>query len=137
MRSINEIIIHCTGTVPSMNTTVASVREYHIKHNGWKDIGYHYLITLDGKICQGRPIDQVGAHCKNHNTGTIGICYVGGLAPDGKTPKDTRSVSQKKALQTLVDALKVAFPTIKKVSGHNEYSTKPCPCFDVKKEFGR
>ena len=137
MRPITEIIIHCTGTVPSLNTTVASVRDYHIKHNGWKDIGYHYLITVDGKICAGRPIDQVGAHCKNHNTGTIGICYVGGKTPDGKTNKDTRSVAQIAAIKQLVSSLKVCFPSIKKVSGHYMYSSKPCPCFDVQKEFGK
>lgn len=137
MRPVNEIIIHCTGTVPSLKTTVASVREYHMKTNGWKDIGYHYLITIDGQIHQGRPIDQVGAHCSGHNTNTIGICYVGGLAPDGKTPKDTRSVSQVAAIRQLVKSLKVCFPTIKKVSGHYMYSSKPCPCFDVAKEFGK
>lgn len=136
MRPINEIIIHCTGTVPSTGTTVEAVRKYHKEHNGWKDIGYHYLIYLDGSIHQGRPIDQVGAHCKGHNTGTIGICYVGGV--DAKNnPKDTRTEAQVFALRKLVNALKTTFPTIKKVSGHNQYSSKPCPCFDVRKEFSK
>lgn len=134
MRKIDEIIIHCTGTVPSDSTTVESVRNYHVKHNGWKDIGYHYLIYLDGSIHQGRPIDQVGAHCKNHNQTTIGICYVGGLDKEGKTV-DTRNVRQIASIRQLVQSLKVCFPTIKKVSGHYMYSTKPCPCFDVAKEF--
>lgn len=135
MRPINEIIIHCTGTIPSRGTTVQAVRKYHVEHNGWKDIGYHYLVYLDGSIHAGRPIDQVGAHCKGHNTGTIGICYVGGLYIDGK-PKDTRNELQKAAIRKLVESLKVCFPTIKKISGHNMYSSKACPCFDVKKEFG-
>lgn len=135
MRPITEIIIHCTGTKPGNKTTLESVRAYHIEHNGWKDIGYHYLITLDGEVHQGRAIDQVGAHCAGHNTGTIGVCYVGGLATDG-SPRDTRNLAQKAALCDLVRALKICFPTIRKVSGHNEYSSKPCPCFDVRKEFG-
>lgn len=136
MRPLTEIIIHCTGTVPSTSTTVEAVRNYHVKHNGWKDIGYHYLIYLDGSIHQGRPIDQAGAHCTNHNQNTIGICYVGGLDAN-KKPKDTRTEAQVLALRKLVNALKTTFPTIKKVSGHNQYSSKPCPCFDVKKEFGQ
>lgn len=136
MRPINEIIIHCTGTVPSTSTTVEAVRKYHKEHNGWKDIGYHYLIYLDGSIHQGRPIDQVGAHCTNHNQNTIGVCYVGGLDAK-KNPKDTRTEAQVLALRKLVNALKTTFPTIKKVSGHNQYSSKPCPCFDVRKEFGQ
>lgn len=134
MRDVKEIIIHCTGTVPSTSTTVEAVRKYHKENNGWKDIGYHYLIYLDGSIHQGRPIDQVGAHCSGHNTGTIGICYVGGLDAN-KKPKDTRTEAQVFALRKLVNALKTTFPTIKKVSGHNQYSSKPCPCFDVRKEF--
>lgn len=134
MRPITEIIVHCTGTVPSNSTTVESVRKYHIEHNGWKDIGYHYLIYLDGSIHQGRPIDQVGAHCKNHNTGTIGICYVGGLLKNGKT-FDTRTDAQKTSLRELITALKICFPTITKVSGHRDYSIKPCPCFDAAKEY--
>ena len=134
MRPINEIIIHCTGTIPSNSTTVEAVRNYHVKHNGWKDIGYHYLIYLDGSIHQGRPIDQSGAHTKNHNSTTIGVCYVGGLDAN-KKPKDTRTPQQVEALHKLVEALKVCFPTIKKVSGHYMYDNKACPCFDVRKEF--
>lgn len=134
MRPINEIIIHCTGTVPSNSTTVEAVRNYHVNHNGWKDIGYHYLIYLDGSIHQGRPIDQSGAHTKNHNSTTIGVCYVGGLDAN-KKPKDTRTPQQVEALHQLVEALKVCFPTIKKVSGHYMYDNKACPCFDVRKEF--
>lgn len=130
MRPITEIIIHCTGTVPSDKTTVESVRAFHMKENGWKDIGYHYLIYVDGSIHQGRPIDQDGAHCKGHNKNTIGICYVGGKTVEGKLT-DTRNVKQIAAIRQLVSSLKVCFPTIKKVSGHNQYSTKPCPCFNV------
>ena len=55
MRKIDEIIIHCTGTIPSNSTTVEAVRKYHKEHNGWKDIGYHYLIYLDGSISKAVP----------------------------------------------------------------------------------
>lgn len=135
MRPVTEIIIHCTGTEPSDNTTVESVRKYHKERNGWKDIGYHYLIYTDGSIHVGRPIDQVGAHCKDHNTGSIGICYVGGKNTKGELV-DTRNLAQVAAIRSLVKSLKVVFPTIKKVSGHYMYDkTKKCPCFDVINEF--
>lgn len=134
MRKLNEIIVHCTGTIPSESTTVEAVRRYHVEHNGWKDIGYHYLVYLDGSIHAGRPIDQVGAHCKNHNEGTVGICYVGGLVAKNKTG-DTRTEAQKTALRNLVKALKYYFPTITKVSGHRDYANKACPCFDAKAEY--
>jgi N-acetyl-anhydromuramyl-L-alanine amidase AmpD len=135
MRKLNEIIVHCTGTIPSESTTVEAVRKYHVEHIGWKDIGYHYLIYLDGSIHAGRPIDQKGAHCKNHNEGTVGICYVGGLVAKNKAG-DTRTPMQKTALRNLIRALKVCFPTIKKVSGHRDYDNKACPCFNANDEYG-
>lgn len=130
MRPINEIIIHCTATAEGKDYTVDQIRQWHVKGNGWKDIGYHYVIYRDGSIHQGRPIDQIGAHTTNHNTGTIGVCYVGGCAADGKTPKDTRTPQQKAALVELVRSLKTVFG-INKVSGHREYAAKACPSFDV------
>lgn len=130
MRPINEIIIHCTATAEGKDYTVDQIRQWHVKGNGWKDIGYHYVIYRDGSIHAGRPIDQIGAHTTNHNTGTIGVCYVGGCAADGKTPKDTRTPQQKAALVELVRSLKTVFG-ISKVSGHREYAARACPSFDV------
>ena len=134
MRTINEIIIHCSATEEGKDFKAADIKRWHVQGNGWKDIGYHYVIDLDGTVEHGRPIAQVGAHCSGHNSYTIGICYVGGLASDRKTPKDTRTPEQKIALHALVNGLKHAF-NIKKVSGHNQYSSKACPSFDVRKEF--
>ena len=130
MRPINEIIIHCTATAEGKDYTVDQIRQWHVKGNGWKDIGYHYVIYRDGSTHAGRPIDQIGAHTTNHNTGTIGVCYVGGCAADGKTPKDTRTPQQKASLVELVRSLKTVFG-ISKVSGHREYAAKACPSFDV------
>jgi len=102
---------------------------------GWSDIGYHFVIRLDGTIEYGRPIDKIGAHCKNRNRNSIGICYIGGVSRDNKTNIDTRTPEQRKSLESLVNALKTVF-NITLVSGHNEYTThKDCPCFNVKSEF--
>lgn len=132
MRALNEIIIHCTATAEGKDFTVADIRRWHVQGNGWKDIGYHYVIYRDGSIHAGRQIDQVGAHTTNHNANSIGVVYVGGCAADGKTPKDTRTEAQKTALVELVRSLKLVFG-ITKVSGHREYAAKDCPSFDVQK----
>ena len=105
MRPVNKIIIHCSATPEGRDYTVAQIRDWHVKGNGWKDIGYHFVIYRDGTVPAGRDINQIGAHTTGQNTGSIGICYVGGLAADGKTPKDTRTDAQKKALRALVDRL--------------------------------
>lgn len=131
MREINEIIIHCTATPEGREVSVDEITKWH-KARGFKDIGYHYVIHLDGRVENGRNIEAVGAHCEGHNANSIGVVYVGGLAKDGKTPKDTRTAAQKKALKWLVGGLAEHFGA--EVHGHNEYSEKACPCFDVGSE---
>ena len=61
MRPINRIIIHCTATPEGRDVTIGEVRKWHVVR-GWRDVGYHYLIRLDGTVETGRPIEQVGAH---------------------------------------------------------------------------
>ena len=128
MREITEIIIHCSATKEGQNFTVEDIRRWH-RERGFNDCGYHYVIRLDGSIEQGRPIETVGAHCMGHNSSSIGIAYVGGLDEHGR-PKDTRTAAQKVSLSFLVELLKKAYPEAK-VYGHNAFSFKACPCFDV------
>lgn len=103
------------------------------KSRGFKRIGYHYLIDLNGEVLKGRDIETIGAHCKNHNAHSIGIAYVGGLSTDG-TPKDTRTDEQKDALFCLLSSLHKQYPKAK-IYGHNDFANKACPCFDVKAEY--
>ena len=84
MRHVDTIIIHCSATPEGSNYTIDDIRKWHLQ-NGWEDIGYHFVIHLDGSIHPGRPINFKGAHTYGHNEGSIGICYVGGLEKDGAT----------------------------------------------------
>lgn len=133
MRTIDEIIVHCTATKEGDNITAADIRRWH-KAKGWADIGYHYVVRLDGTIEEGRPLAVAGAHCVGHNADTIGVVYVGGLDKNGKAA-DTRTKAQKRALLILINGLKKTF-NIKKVAGHRDYANKACPCFDAAKEYG-
>ena len=130
MRPITEIIIHCSATPEGKAFTVADIRRWHLAR-GFRDIGYHYVIYLDGSIHKGRPLEQAGAHCLNHNRRSIGVCYIGGLAINGKTPADTRTPAQKAALATLLKELHAKFPRAT-LHGHREFANKACPCFDVR-----
>lgn len=133
MRIINEIIIHCSATPEGKDYTVEQIRQWH-KQRGFSDIGYHYVIYRDGSIHSGRPIERIGAHCLKHNAHSIGICYIGGVSKDGKTPKDTRTDAQKESLIKLIKELKAKYPKAT-VHGHREYANKACPCFDAKSEY--
>ena len=128
MRKIDKIIIHCSATREGDNISPSQIKEWHLAR-GFTTIGYHFVITLDGKIHVGREICDVGAHCKGQNKHSIGICYVGGLDKDGK-PKDTRTPAQKSTMKRLVGALKQSYPNAT-IHGHNEFANKACPCFDV------
>ena len=132
MRRIDEIIVHCTATPQGMAVSVDDIDRWH-RQRGFASIGYHFVVYLDGTVHTGRPIDQIGAHCKGHNAYSIGICYVGGLDAYGH-PKDTRTPAQKKALLLLVVTLKTQYPNAK-VYGHRQFANKACPCFDAEKEY--
>lgn len=129
MRTIDEIILHCTATEAGKEYTANDIDQWH-KARGWKGIGYHFVILINGTIQVGKSIEEAGAHCKGHNAHSIGVVYVGGLH-NGK-PADTRTLKQMEALNRLLFDLLLAYPTIKKITGHNEYANKACPCFDVK-----
>lgn len=142
-KNIKRIAIHCTATREGQDISVATIRQWHLKQ-GWSDIGYHFVIGLDGKVERGRPEHTPGSHVRGFNTGSIGIVYVGGLDAQGKG-KDTRTPPQKRAMADLVRDLLKAYPGAD-VLGHRDHSPdkdgdgvierhewlKECPCFDVR-----
>lgn len=132
MRRIKEIIIHCSATKEGKDYTVSDIDKWH-KRNGWKGIGYHYVVYRDGTIHSGRPVTEIGAHCQGHNANSIGVCYIGGLDSEGN-PKDTRTEEQKRSLLNLVRRLKKKY-VFATVHGHSEYAAKACPCFDAWNEY--
>lgn len=130
MRKITKIILHCSATPEGKDYTVAQIRDWHVRGNGWNDIGYHYVIYRDGTIHRGRPVEQAGAHTKGHNANSIGVCYIGGCAADGKTPKDTRTPEQTHSMHELVAQLQQQYPGAT-VHCHNEFANKACPSFKI------
>mgnify|MGYP001582247372 CR=1 FL=1 len=134
MRKINKIIIHCSATPEGRPHDVADIRRWHLAR-GFNDIGYHYLIHIDGKIEEGRDISRIGAHCSGQNRNSIGICYVGGMSKDMKKAKDTRTKEQKDSLIKLMQELIYKYNQDMTIHGHNEFANKSCPSFIVKEEY--
>ena len=133
MRSINEIIVHCSATPEGKDFTVEDITRWH-KARGFRTIGYHFVIYRVGSVHKGRPLEQVGAHCLKHNAHSIGVCYIGGCATDGRTPKDTRTPEQKEALVKLLSELHVRFPHAT-IHGHRDFVAKACPSFNATLEY--
>lgn len=132
MRDIEMIIIHCSATPEGRDVSTDEIRSWHLDR-GWSDIGYHFVVELDGTVNDGRPLEISGAHAKGHNSNSIGVCYVGGLDESGE-PKDTRTPEQEKALVELLENLKDQYPEAQ-VIGHRDVSDKDCPCFDASEEY--
>ena len=128
---VKEIILHCAATPEGKVFTAKDIDRMH-RQRGFRKIGYHYVIDLDGKVEKGRADNENGAHTIGHNSIALGICYIGGVAKDGKTPKDTRTEQQKVALYELVNELMEKYNlTLDDVHGHYEFANKACPSFKM------
>lgn len=145
MRPIDRIVVHCSATEAGKDFRAADIDRWH-RERGFNGIGYHYVVDLDGTIEEGRPLEEIGAHCTGYNVGSIGICYIGGL--QGGNAADTRTGEQRMALHKLIWKLFGRFG-ITDICGHRDLSPdrngdgkitpdeyiKDCPCFDVRAEY--
>ncbi|MDP2358620.1 MAG: N-acetylmuramoyl-L-alanine amidase [Beijerinckiaceae bacterium] len=134
--TVDTIFVHCAATRAdwyagrSLADKVAEITRWH-KANGWATIGYHWLIDRDGQTARGRPENVVGAHVANHNTGSIGICLIGGHGSNENDPFEKNyTPAQEESLRDLIDEIKDRTP-ITKIRGHNEVAAKACPGFNV------
>lgn len=130
METINKeliefIIIHHSATIFDCPFYI-KLRHKFLR--GWDDIGYHFIIgngimSKNGKIYTGRPINFVGAHAHGHNKISIGICLLGNF------DKCTPTFKQYRSLIKLIKKLKNDGYLIKKVLNHNETEgcQKTCP----------
>lgn len=153
MNKIDSIIIHCSATCFGQDIRAKDIDRMH-KQRGFNQIGYNFVIDLDGLVENGRLLSIDGAHCNtkgfsssSYNKHSIGICYIGGLDEQGN-PKDTRTNAQKKSLRDLVAKCCREYDIIE-ILGHRDTSPdldgsgevepreyiKSCPCFDVRSEF--
>lgn len=118
MRKIRWLIVHHTAT-PTW-TTVESIRNYHVVDRGWSDIGYHYLIDMNGCIRLGRPEWRIGAHCKGKNKMSIGIAVIGHFMHYDISEVHIR------ALSSLIGDLQHRYPDAE-VKKHSDFARTLCP----------
>jgi N-acetylmuramoyl-L-alanine amidase len=124
-RQIDKIVIHTTDSYATVN----QMRSFH-RSMGWDDIGYHFIVDVDGAVYEGRDIDRVGAHVFGSNKGSVGVAWIGSAAPTDE---------QYDALVILTYALMHNYGvTIDNVLGHNDFESgqrqgKTCPNIDMQK----
>ena len=126
------IFVHCSATKPSMDIDAKEIDRWH-RERGFLKIGYHFVIKRDGTKEVGRQLNEAGAHVKNYNHKSIGLCLIGGVSEaDVNVPDNNFTKEQFLTLKNLLLDLKEQFPDAK-ILGHNEVSSKACPSFDVQK----
>ena len=129
--STEYLVVHCSATKPSMDIGLREIKRWHVDDNGWRDVGYHYIIRRNGEVELGRSNRDTGAHAAGYNHKSISLCMVGGMA-ENNSAENNFTAQQWTALLDLVKQIKVDYPEAN-VIGHNEISEKECPSFDVQK----
>lgn len=138
MLPIEFLTIHCAATPEGRNVTAASIEAWDIQKFGQKS--YHWIVLLDGTKHRSLQDDRKGAHVGGHNTGNIGVCYVGGMDAAMAHPKDTRTPAQKQALREIVAEYRAKYPVLQqagRVRGHRDWPgvAKACPSFNCATEL--
>lgn len=97
---VRKIVIHHTASPNRVKNAAATVRygyNYHVVTRGFSDIGYHFLISPDGEIFEGRRARTysagephtgedgaknavIGGHSLGKNAGTVGIALIGNFS---------------------------------------------------------
>lgn len=127
---IQFVTLHCAATPEGRAFKAADVTRWDIERFGQPS--YHWVIELDGTVTQTLRENQRGAHVGGHNTGNLGICYVGGVDAE-QHPKDTRTAAQKQAMKVLLREIIARHPAVK-IRGHRDWLGvhKDCPSFCAK-----
>lgn len=145
-QDIRYIVLHCSATRSDRPYSPEALERDH-RARGFHGAGYHFYIRQSGELIPLRPLHQIGAHAKGYNSCSWGICYEGGLDPNGKAT-DTRTEAQKTTLRQLLLRLKGLAPQAE-ILGHRDLSPdrngdgridpsewiKLCPGFDARTEY--
>ena len=127
---LNSIVIHNAGNSFSLwgetLDTMKKIQDHHMDKTNRADIGYHYGITTEGVIYEGRDINVKGSHVKGLNTGKIGIVLIADLDEQWYDRDDSLTQEMETSLLNLVSHLREKYD-IKFLGGHNEVNDRTCP----------
>lgn len=127
---IRYLTIHCAATPEGRDVKAATISQWDQAKFG--QTSYHWVVELDGNKVNTLPDTVRGAHVGGHNTGNVGVCYVGGVDKNNKAPKDTRTAAQKQSLLDIITMYRKRYPALI-IRGHRDWPgvAKACPSFDV------
>jgi hypothetical protein len=148
-RAKYRMAIHHTASGASItDAAIRGFQTFHMRDRGWCDIGYHFLVTRDGKVFEGRPLSRMGAHVRNNNSGNLGVSLVGCFDSGSGCPSINRATgSSAVPSQTMIDTAGELVGILSRrhgiaidrsrIRGHREHSgqTTTCPGNNVLGRF--
>ena len=152
-RAVQFAVVHHTAGTNSYSASqsaaiVRGIEVYHVKGNGWNDIGYNFLVDKYGQVFEGRygGVDKnvIGAHAEGFNTGSVGVALIGTYQTASPTAAEKTALVNLLAwrldlahvdpLSTLIYASggNGRFPagtpvSLRAVSGHRDTGFTTCP----------
>ena len=120
-RKVNQVFLHHSASDLPEHDDISVIRKWHLER-GFKDVGYHYFITMNGLIQAGRPLEKIPAAQKGHNKNTIAICLSG---------EAFFSDRQKASLVFICNRINENYDNIT-FHGHKEVGNTLCPAYDYK-----
>ncbi|WP_329564637.1 peptidoglycan recognition protein family protein [Kitasatospora sp. NBC_01266] len=88
---VKVVFVHHTDTGNEYSCSdspkvIRSIYQYHVVSNGWRDIGYNFLVDRCGTIFEGRAggvsRSVLGAHTLGFNTDSTGVAALGSYMKD-------------------------------------------------------
>lgn len=140
---VRYLVVHCAATSSNVDVGVEEIDRWH-RQRGFFSCGYHYVIRRNGTVEDGRPLDQPGAHARQYNSVSLGVCLVGGvngvdknadgrITADEFVPEANFTPEQIYMLRIVLDEWKAKWPNAE-IVGHRDLDKgKACPSFDVRK----
>ena len=139
-KKIRKIVVHHTAETGAQKGLTGeqitrSIYNYHAVSRGWGDIGYHYLISADGRIFEGRAGGDrvVAGHVYCNNIGTIGISLMGNFEENDPTPAQIAALERflpalaKKYGLDLTDTEYFHGKKTSNLIGHRDLAATACP----------
>ena len=144
-RLIGAFVHHTAGSPPATPEESAAIlraiQVYHVKSNGWKDIGYNFLVDTFGQVFEGRAggiqRNVVGAHALGFNTGSVGVAVLGNFEQDDVPAEAFTALDDLLAWRLdvgHVDPLSTvgfvsggSVSSLRAISGHRDVNSTACP----------
>ena len=130
------LVHHTAGangyTAAQSPAIVRAIQLYHVKGNGWNDIGYNFLVDRFGQVFEGRyggiQRNVVGAHAEGFNTGSVGVSLLGEYSSLAVSQKARDALAALLAWRLDIAHVDPA-PTLSFISGGNARFPAGLPVF--------